>query len=106
MSNNAQIREKLNARLAELASRADSLEAELSKPLEADSEEQAIAREGEETMEALEEAALQEREQIRGAWARPESGHYGVCAKSGEDIAPARLEAMPTATRCINCATG
>ncbi len=105
MSSNEQIREKLNARLAELASRAESLEAELSKPLEADSEEQAIAREGEETMEALEGAALQEIEQIRGALTRLDNGHYGVCAKCGEDIAPARLDAMPTATRCINCAS-
>lgn len=105
MSNTDTIRERLTARLAELASRADSLEAELSKPLEADSEEQAIARENEETMEALEEAALQEMEQIRGALTRLDNGHYGVCAKCGEDIAPARLDAVPTATRCINCAS-
>ena len=105
MSTTEQIRERLTARLAELANRAESLEAELSKPLEADSEEQASARENEETMEALEEAALQEIEQIRGALTRLDNGHYGVCAKCGEDIAPARLEAVPSATRCINCAS-
>ncbi|HMT45429.1 MAG TPA: TraR/DksA family transcriptional regulator [Chakrabartia sp.] len=105
MSSNEEIRAKLTARLDELAKRADSLEAELSRPLEADSEEQAISRENEETMEALEDAALQEIEQIRGALTRLDNGHYGACAKCGEDIAPARLDAMPTATRCINCAS-
>jgi DksA/TraR C4-type zinc finger protein len=31
-------------------------------------------------------------------------GTYGICAYCGEDIDPKRLEALPTATRCILCA--
>ena len=32
-------------------------------------------------------------------------GSYGTCKKCGEDIGQARLEAMPEATRCVNCAS-
>lgn len=32
-------------------------------------------------------------------------GSYGACESCGQPIAPARLEAMPTARFCINCAS-
>ena len=32
------------------------------------------------------------------------AGTYGVCARCGDRIAPARLDALPAATRCIRCA--
>ena len=31
-------------------------------------------------------------------------GTYGVCDRCGEDIADARLEALPWATLCVTCA--
>ena len=34
-----------------------------------------------------------------------EDGTYGVCESCGQPIAPARLEAMPAARFCINCAS-
>lgn len=105
MSDHDVIKDRLNARLAELASRTQTIEAELSQPLEADSEEQAIARENEETLEALEDAALHEIQDIRAALTRIDNGHYGTCSGCGEDIAPKRLDAMPTAALCISCAT-
>ena len=37
---------------------------------------------------------------------RLESGSYGICAGCGEAIPTARLEALPTATRCVACAAG
>jgi RNA polymerase-binding transcription factor DksA len=33
------------------------------------------------------------------------AGTYGVCSQCGADIAPERLEALPTTTRCIRCAS-
>lgn len=33
------------------------------------------------------------------------SGTYGVCERCGRPIAPARLEAMPAVTSCIECAS-
>ncbi len=32
-------------------------------------------------------------------------GSYGVCARCGEDIPSARLEARPFATQCVRCAS-
>jgi RNA polymerase-binding transcription factor DksA len=42
---------------------------------------------------------------VEGALDRMDQGTYGVCERCGGPITDARLEAMPTATRCINCAS-
>lgn len=42
-------------------------------------------------------------EQIDDAISRIESGDYGVCQNCEQDIAPARLNAVPYARYCINC---
>lgn len=44
--------------------------------------------------------------ELRAALARMAGGEYGVCDDCGEDIAPKRLHAVPTARRCIGCARG
>lgn len=40
---------------------------------------------------------------ISAALARLRDGEYGVCETCAGEIAPARLEAQPTARRCIRC---
>lgn len=42
-------------------------------------------------------------QQISGALDRVDAGTYGRCARCGEAIAPARLEAVPHASACIDC---
>ncbi len=42
--------------------------------------------------------------EIERALARLDAGTYGICENCGQPIAEARLEAMPTARRCITCA--
>ena len=42
--------------------------------------------------------------EIATALQRLASGSYGTCIDCGRDIGAARLEAQPTATRCIDCA--
>jgi DnaK suppressor protein len=42
--------------------------------------------------------------EVEAALERVERGTYGSCAKCGQPIAPARLEAMPAAQLCITCA--
>lgn len=37
------------------------------------------------------------------ALGRIEDGTYGICAKCGKEIDPARLEAFPSATLCMDC---
>jgi DnaK suppressor protein len=57
------------------------------------------------TNEGLEVQHIHEAEQIMAALSRIERGEYGTCMQCGGAIAPARLAALPTATRCIACAT-
>jgi RNA polymerase-binding protein DksA len=52
------------------------------------------------TLEENSEAVLAA---IDGALARIEAGTYGKCQTCAGDIAPERLEAIPWATRCIDC---
>jgi DnaK suppressor protein len=44
-----------------------------------------------------------ELKSIQDALARLKRGEYGVCQRCGEEIAPARLEALPHATLCVEC---
>ncbi|MCI0154909.1 TraR/DksA family transcriptional regulator [Dermacoccus nishinomiyaensis] len=41
---------------------------------------------------------------IDAALARVETGTFGVCERCGATIPDGRLEARPTATRCVTCA--
>lgn len=51
-------------------------------------------------------ATLQEAlDAVDAALGRMEAGTYGTCDRCHEPIAPARLEAMPSATRCIEHAS-
>ena len=43
--------------------------------------------------------------EIEAALVKLEHGTYGQCEDCGEAIAPARLEAMPSARFCITCAS-
>lgn len=48
---------------------------------------------------------LQERlKNVEAALARIESGTYGRCLRCGQEINPERLEAIPSASLCIECA--
>lgn len=103
--NTEQIAATLRARLAEVQAEIARLEQATIQPLSAKFAEQANDLEELATNEGLEVQHIHEAEQILAALARIEKGEYGVCSVCGGDIAPARLAALPTATRCINCAT-
>lgn len=104
MTDHANIRVRLEALRTELSGRAGRLNEELAEPLSADWEEQAVQREDDEALDA--QAALIDGEiaAIDAALGRIAAGTYGQCAVCGGEIASARLEAMPTATRCVACA--
>jgi len=70
-----------------------------------DSGEQAIEREGDDVVDELETTALQEIAQIDATLKRLDTGDYGKCESCGERIGAKRLDALPHATRCINCAS-
>jgi len=41
---------------------------------------------------------------VNQALRRVAEGTYGICERCGKPISEARLEAMPTARRCLDCA--
>lgn len=104
MSELDRLKELLEAQLADLMARAEAVEDDLRHPLAADSEEQAIDLADDEVLAGTDAVLRREIHDVREALLRIERGEYGTCASCGEDIAPRRLEVMPTATRCIKCA--
>jgi DnaK suppressor protein len=52
----------------------------------------------------LEENSSQVLFEIDAALKRIDDGTYGTCSTCGEQIAPARLEAYPWGSLCIDCA--
>lgn len=95
---------RLTERLSELTNRAEAIEDELRHPLDADSSEQAVDLADDEALAGVDGVIRQEILDIRTALLRIENGSYGTCVACGGSIGGARLEALPTATRCINCA--
>lgn len=93
----------LRERRKELAARVSSIDAALQAPLSADFEEQAGDLEGQESLETIESVALKEIAAIDAALKRIAAGTYGICVECGAPIAPQRLEAVPTALRCVSC---
>ena len=71
---------------------------------EHDPEGQTIAYERAQT-DALVRDAEEHLREIDAAVARVEVGSYGVCESCGGPVGEARLEARPTARRCIACAS-
>ncbi len=104
MEGYADIAARLEARLAELVARAEGIEAELRTPLDDDLPEQAIDLADDEALEGVDAVLRAEAAEVRAALGRIAAGTYGSCANCGEAIPRARLDAQPTATRCIKCA--
>lgn len=52
---------------------------------------------------ALEKRILDQIAEVGHALSKFENGTYGLCESCGQPIAPARLEALPQATLCMNC---
>jgi DnaK suppressor protein len=60
-------------------------------------------RAGQEVIQAGVERDLRELRDIDLALQRLDSGHFAECVECGAAIAPQRLAAEPSATRCISC---
>jgi len=75
------------------------------EPLSADFAEQATELENGETLVALDREIQDEITRIDQALRRLEDGNYGTCISCGGEIAEKRLEAIPHASQCIDCAS-
>lgn len=99
-----EIRTRLTQQLAALTSQIGRIEDELGRPLDDDFAEQAVDREDDEALDGVERSALAEVELIKEAIVRLDSGSYGHCISCGNVIADERLNALPAAADCIDCA--
>ena len=104
MTDVARYEARLRKRLAELQKRLTGIEEALDEEPDPDAEERATEREGDEVLEGLGQAGLAEIRMIEAALARVEDGSFGVCVNCGETISDERLEVVPHAPRCRNCA--
>lgn len=104
MDNTKAVEIKLHAMLKDLLARASMVEDDLRQPLDDDLPEQAIDLADDEALAGVDDVLRQEIGDVRAALLRLENGAYGRCAKCGADIMEKRLEVLPTATLCIDCA--
>jgi RNA polymerase-binding transcription factor DksA len=101
-----QVRTRLLARRAELQQRQRRIDRDLSRqhePLSGDSDDRAIQLENDESLQAIEDAAVREIADIDVALDRMARGLYGVCKVCGSRISAARLAAVPQASVCQSC---
>ena len=98
------IKEQLEQKLATLQGRLASIKKDVTQAHAGDSAEQAQERENDEVVDVIGNETAQSIRDLQAALSRLEEGAYGLCEACGEEIAPARLEAIPEATRCVNCA--
>lgn len=94
----------IKARLAELDARMQDIETELDQPKPKDMNDQSVDLEDDEVLEAVGRAAQQEVQLLQAALKRIENGSYGICQGCGNPISDARLEAVPYAVVCRDCA--
>jgi len=98
------ISKKLKGRKEELEGLLNRVENSARRKLDKDFEEQAIERQNEEVLTALDDSLNEELEQIDEALYRIENGMYGKCSNCGNEIGEKRLMAVPHTSLCIECA--
>ena len=96
--------EQIIARIKELTAQMQKISDDLDQPLPADLEDQAIDLEDDEVLSSLGRANSDEVRLLNEALKRIADGSYGICAKCGDAISPARLDAVPYAMLCRECA--
>lgn len=87
-----------------LSSRIEAIKTDFSKGRSADFSEQATEQENEEVLVQLKVEAEEELRLVNIALNKITNGGFGECEKCSEEIARARLEAIPYTKYCINCA--
>lgn len=87
-----------------LAKRIDAIKNDFAKGRSADFSEQATEQENEEVLVQLKTDAEIELREVNLALDKLKNGIYGECEACQEEIAAARLEAIPYARHCIKCA--
>jgi len=100
------IKSKLLDKQQELSNRLQATQATEGHEVEEGLDSNAQLWEVSEVRDGLDDEAATELNQVNDALARLDAGEYGFCKSCGNPIGAARLEAMPFATLCIDCAEG
>ncbi len=101
-----EVKEKLVAKRKELEAQLEGTQATERHEVKEGLNDGAQLWEASEVRDGLDDASAGDLNQINQALARIDAGDYGFCASCGNQIGEARLEALPYATLCIDCAEG
>ncbi|HSB97422.1 MAG TPA: TraR/DksA family transcriptional regulator [Spongiibacteraceae bacterium] len=105
--NETEVRTRLLRKRDEIFARANSLHKDLyarTEPYSADFAEQAVELENLDVLFQLDTASRAELSAINNSIDRLAVGSYGICSRCAKPINPARLNALPHAETCIDCA--
>lgn len=104
MTDQQHFHDLITVRLAELGVRMQEIAHELSHPIPAHLEDQAIDLEDDEVLSGLGAAAEKEVLLLKRALKRIADKTYGTCLECGKAISAERLEAVLYAPLCRTCA--
>ncbi len=102
-----EIKRRLEQRKQSLEERIDKISEDVrhvNRPVEADSAEAVVDHENGEVIDALGNAAVDELTAANRALQRMADGSYGICDSCGKPVAAQRLEVIPDAEKCVECA--
>ena len=106
MTDYSAIKTKLLDQPQELSKRLKTTQATEGHEVEEGLDSNAQLWEVSEVRDGLDDEAATELNQVNEALARLDAGEYGFCKSCGNEIGVMRLEALPYATLCIDCAEG
>jgi len=106
MTDYSAIKTKLLDKQQELADQIKGTQATEGHEVEEGLDSNAQLWEVSEVRDGLDDEATTELNQVNEALARLDAGEYGFCKSCGNEIGAMRLEALPYATLCIDCAEG
>lgn len=99
-----EVKKNLLTTQAELQKRINDTQSAERQETREGSDDNAKLWEASELRDDLDNEAAGELEEVNQALARLDAGGYGTCTSCGKPIGEARLEAVPYAALCINCA--
>ena len=106
MTDYSAIKTQLLAKQQELADRIKATQATEGHEVEEGLDSKAQLWVVSEVIDGLDDEAATELNQVNEALTRLGAGEYGFCKSCGNEIGEMRLEALPYATLCIDCAEG
>jgi len=106
MIDHSAIKTKLLDKQRELSNRLKATQATEGHEVKEGLDSNAQLWEVSEVRDGLDDEAAEELNQVNEALARLDAGEHGFCKSCGDEIGAMRLEALPYATLCIDCAEG